>query len=412
MADTFELDLTTMAHGGAAIGRHEGRAIFAPYTLPGERVRAHIIEDKDRFARAEALEILSVSPHRVDPPCPHFGPGKCGGCHWQHIAYSQQLEYKRQVVIDQLERIGKFTSPDVLPTRPSPSPWGYRSHMTFTVGAGGSLGFWSDDNTHIVPIEHCHILNPALAEIYSRLDLASPEISRIRFQVGSDPADLAIVLEIDGDDVPEVEVDLPISVNLLTRDNEPVNLIGSPHVTYRIFHRSFRATAGGFFQVNPPLAEVLVEEVLSRLDRSGAETVLDLYSGVGLFTAFLAERCSFVTSVESYPPAVTDAEVNLADLPNVDIIEGPVEAVLADLEDPYDAVVVDPPRVGLGPQVVDQLIRLAPPCIIYVSCDPATFARDTNRLAQRGYQLSAVQPVDMFPQTYHIEIVAALELLR
>jgi 23S rRNA (uracil1939-C5)-methyltransferase len=409
MSDDFEIELKSMAHGGAAVGRHTGRAIFVPYVLPGELVRARITQDKDRFAYAEAVEIVSRSPARAEPPCPHFGPGLCGGCQWQHIAYPQQLEYKRLIVIDQLERIGKLRSPSVHPTLPSPSAWGYRAHMTFSVGPGGALGFWSDDNSRIIPIEECHILHPELMKLFKQLDLEALAASRVRFQIGSDLAEQMIVLEIDGEDAPEVEVTLPVSVNLLTGDNEPVNLIGSPKVTYRVQDRAFRVTAGGFFEVNLPMAEALVEEVTRRLALTQNDSVLDLYSGVGLFTAFIAAQADFVTSVESYPPAVSDADVNLAEFDNVDLIEGTVEAVLADLKGPFDAVVADPPRTGLGPKVVAGLIRLRPPRIVYVSCDPATLARDAAQLVASGYHLLDVQPIDMFPQTYHIECVATLE---
>jgi len=407
--DTFEIELTTMAHGGAALGRHNGRAIFVPYTLPGERALVRVTQDKTRFAFAEALEIITPSPARVASPCPHFGPGRCGGCHWQHINYASQLEHKRQIVVDQLERIGKFVAPEVLPTHPSPILYGYRSHMTFALAENGLPGLWSDDNSHVVPIDECHILSPALAEIYPKLALFAPDIARIRLQVGSDPADRTVILDVDGDGAPEVEVDLPISVNLITGDNEPVNLIGSPHVTYQILHRVFRVTAGGFFQANLPMTEVLVKEVMSQLGLSGAETVLDLYSGVGMLTAFVAEQCGHVTSVESYPPAVTDAEFNLMDLSNIDIIEGSVEAVLADLDSSYDCAVVDPPHAGLGMETLDHLLRLAPPRIVYVSHDPATLARDAQRLVRGGYRLRSAQPLDMSPQTSHIDVVATLE---
>jgi len=399
-----------MAHGGSAVGRYEGRAVFVPYVLPGERVRARITQEKERFAHAEAVELITRSPARVDPPCPYFGPGRCGGCHWQHIAYEQQLEYKRAIVVDQLERIGKLRAPTVRPTIPSPSPWGYRAHMTFTVTPEGALGFYSDDNSHLVPVDECHILNPALRELIARLNLEGSAVSRVRLQAGSDPADRMIILEIEGEDAPEVLINLPgVSVNLLTGDNEPINLIGSPYAFYTVAGRSFRVTAGGFFQVNPPVAEVLVEEVLRRLDLQGGESVLDLYSGVGLFTAFIAGRAAFVTSVESYPPAVGDADANLAEFENVDLIEGSVEAVLSDLAEPFDSVVVDPPRTGLGPRVTSRLAKMAPRRIVYVSCDPATFARDAAELARAGYRLLDVQPVDMFPQTFHIECVSTLE---
>ncbi len=408
MSEPFELELTGMAHGGAALGRHKKQVIFVPYSIPGERIRARIVEARQSYAYGELIEIIQPSPVRVEPPCPHFGPGRCGGCQLQHIAYERQLELKRQVVRDQLERIGKLKTPVVHPTIPSPSPWHYRSHATFTLTDEGHLGFYSDDNRRIVPIEVCHILHPALLDLLEQLDLEAEGIERARLQVGSEPTDQMIVLQTADDLAPAIEVDLPVSINLLLSDNEPVNLVGSPHVTYRVFERSFRVTAGGFFQVNLPVAGILVEQVLERLNLRGEEAVLDLYSGVGLFTAFIAERAGLVLSVESYPPAVSDAEANLADLENVELVEGPVEAVLEDLAGPFDAAVLDPPRTGLSDAVIRELGRLAIPLLVYVSCDPATLARDIRQLAGRGYHLVDVQPVDMFPQTYHIEAVAVL----
>jgi len=407
--DIFDLALTGIAHGGMALGRHEGRVIFVPYTIPGERVRVRILEDKGRYARAKPLEVLKTSPDRVVPLCPHFGPGLCGGCHWQHIAYQRQLDLKWEVVRDQLVRIGKFEAPLVRPTIPSPQPWGYRVHSTFTLLPDQRPGFYSDDNSRIVPIETCPILHPALLDLLETLDLDAPQIERIRFQVGSDPDDRMLIVQTADDTAPEIGVDFPISVNLLTRDNEPANLIGNAHVTYRIRGRSFRVTAGAFFQANLPVAEALVGQVLAYLNLHGSEEVLDLYSGVGLFTAFLAERAGLVISVESYPPAVTDADVNLGDLDNVELIEGNVEDVLEDMEETPDAAVLDPPRSGLHPRALKALARLAPPTIVYVSCDPATLARDARQLAQHGYRLVEVQPLDMFPQTYHIEAVALMQ---
>jgi 23S rRNA (uracil1939-C5)-methyltransferase len=215
-----------------------------------------------------------------------------------------------------------------------------------------------------------------------------------------------VILSSPDDQPPELEVNMPVSINFVLSDNEPVNLIGSSNLTYTVHGRRFRVTAGGFFQVNLPQAEKLVDLVLERLNLQGDETVLDLYAGVGLFTAFVAERASFVTSVESYPPAVTDADENLADLDNIDLIEGSVEDVLAELEGPVDAVVVDPPRTGVEPAALDILDDLGARTIVYVSCEPATLARDAKRLVAKGFRLVDVQPVDMFPQTYHIECVA------
>ncbi len=402
----FELTLHGMAHGGSAVGRHEGKAIFVPYAIPGERITARLTEEHKRYAFAEGVRLLAPSPHRVTPRCAHFGPKGCGGCHFQHIAYEAQLEYKRDVVADQLQRIGGFSAPTVLPTLPSPQPWHYRSHATFHVNAEGRLCFVGAKPPALVPIEVCHILRTELLELLALLDLDVPTLERVRLQVGSASDDRMIVLSTRDDSVPELLADLPVSVNFLLSDNVPFNLIGASHVRYRVRGRTFRVTAGGFFQVNVPMAERLVEVVLERLALRQDETVLDLYAGVGLFTAFLAERAALVTSVESYPPSVSDADVNLAAFDNVDLIEGAVEAVLPALSAPYDAVVLDPPRSGIDVRVVDALGAMRPQRIVMVSCEPSTLARDARRLVRKGYQLVSVQPLDMFPQTYHVESVA------
>lgn len=409
----FELDLTTMAHGGSALGRYQGRTIFVPYALPGEHITARITQDKGRFAYAEGLTLLELSPDRVRPRCPHFGPGRCGGCHWQHIDYPAQLRFKEGIVRDQFARIGGL--PDVLipPMIPSPDPWQYRSHVTFSVTADGRLGFVSTDDRTVIPIEECHIIRPELLDLFEQLDLEDvPELDRVRLQVGSAGEDRMIVLGTKDDEPPEIEIDFPASVNFLPSDNAPVNLIGSTHVRYAVKGRTFRVTAGGFFQVNVLQAETLVDLVLERLNLQGGESVLDLYSGVGLFTAFLAERAETVTSVESYPPAVTDADENLAEFENIELIEGSVEDVLPQIEGPFDAAVVDPPRQGLEGAALDALIVHRPRTIVYVSCDPATLARDAKRLVAKGYHVRDVQPIDMFPQTYHIEAVATFSTSR
>lgn len=415
----IELDLDRIAHGGAAVGRHAGRVVFVRYALPGERVRARIVAQQERFAQAVAVEVLRPSPARVAPRCDHWGPEGGGPCQWQHIAYDQQLIFKREIVADQLQRVGKLHNPTVHPVIASAQVWGYRHHLTFAAipdpEPGPNLGFWRDDHSGIVPVAACHLLHPALQEIYDQLDLGSPEIAphdlvRVRFQMGSDPGDRMIILETTSDLAPEIEVDLPISVNLLLSDHEPVNLIGSPQVTYRVLQRSFRVTAGAYFSPNPPMIPRLVEEVLIRLRLRGDESILEVYSGVGTLTAFLAEQASMVLSVESYPPAVTDAEENTANLDNVELVEGAAEAVLDDLVGPFEAAVLDPPPAGLSAEVGEALARLAIPQIVCVSADPAALARDAQRLTRHGYRLADVQPVDMEPQTPLITCVATLRL--
>ncbi len=405
--DTIELQLDAMAHGGSALGRHDKRTIFVPYTIPGERVQARITRDKGRVAFAEGVTLLEESGDRVYPRCPHFGPGRCGRCHWQHIDYPAQLLLKQDVLADQLARIGGFADADVRPVIASPEQWGYNYHMTLLARDDGTLGFPGVDEP-VYPIAECHILHPDLLALYLALDLSFGGLRSLKLQQGTDGAQMLILTMAD-DSPPELETDLPASVNMLLSDNEPVNLIGDTHSRYTVGGRVFRVTAGSFIRPNVAQLDKLLSVVLDALQLTGAENVLDLYAGVGLFTPFAARRAQLVTLVESYPPSVTDADENLAEVDNVDIIEGTVEDVLPELDDPYHAAIVDPPPDGLSVDAVDLLAESGIPRLIYVSGDPATLARDGKRLAQHGYRLAYVQPLDLSPQTFYIDSVAAFE---
>ena len=405
-----------MAHGGSALGRHDGRTVFVPYTIPGERILARVTGEKGRVSFAEGVRLLEASADRVFPRCPHFGPGKCGRCQWQHIDYGAQLLLKQDVLADQLERIGGFADADVRPIFASPSEWGYNHHLTLVSDGSGKLGFpaaspppnplpttWRGG---IFPITECHIMHPDLLALYTSLELDGiTGIEKLTLQIGTDGAPM-LILTMANDDAPELVADLPASANMLVGGVEPVNLIGDLYTYYVIAGRTFRVTAGSFFRPNVSGLENLIGVVLEALNLSGGETVLDLYAGVGLFSAFIAPRAGLVTLVESYAPALNDAEVNLADLENVDILEGAVEDILPELEDSYDAILLDPPPDGLSVEAVDQIAALKIPRLVYVSGDPATLARDGKRLAAQGYRLAYVQPIDLAPQTYYIDSVA------
>jgi 23S rRNA (uracil1939-C5)-methyltransferase len=403
----FELELTAMAHGGSALGRHDNRVVFVPYTIPGEVIEARITEERGRVIFAEGMRLLAPSGDRVFPRCPHFGPGRCGRCQWQHIDYPAQLLLKQDVLADQLDRIGKFADADVRGVLPAPQQWGYNHHMTFTVGDGG-LGLPGAGETDPFAIDECHILHPDLLDLFDRLDLDYSGMKRIKFQIGSDGNHMLVLYVDSEDDVPELSSDMPTSVNMLLPDNEPVNLIGDSHVVYTIGGHEFRVTAGSDFRANVAQLPNLAQRVIELVDSDGA--VLDLYAGVGFFSAFLAERAALVTLVESYPPAATDADANLADLDHVDVIEGAVEDVLPELEDAYDAAVIDPPADGLTLEALDALVALNIPRLVYVSSDPATLARDARRLVDQGYELGSVQPIDLSPQTYYIDTAAVFDL--
>jgi 23S rRNA (uracil1939-C5)-methyltransferase len=405
---TFELATTTITNGGAALGRHEGRAIFVPYALPGETVRAEVVEDKGRYAFAQLVEVLEPSPDRVEPPCPHFGPDGCGGCQWQHAGYPAQLRFKTEIVIDQLTRIGKIADPTVHSTLPDPSGWAYRNHAQFHPAKESQLGFQAAASNRTIPIDECPILHPLLSDLYATLDIDTQGLRRLSLRAGTQTGEQMLVFEMNDDMPPGLEIDLPVSCVLLLSDGQHANLIGHNHITEVVAGHAYRISAPSFFQVNTPQTEQLVRLVNGFLNLRGSETVLDGYCGVGLFTAHLAERAGLVIGIEVAPTAVDDLLENTADFDNVDVIQGPVEAVLPDLDMPIDAVVIDPPRTGLDRFALDALVEHHPSRLVYVSCDPATLARDAQRLAAAGYRLVEVQPVDMFPQTYHTESVALL----
>jgi 23S rRNA (uracil1939-C5)-methyltransferase len=404
--EAFTLQLTTIAHGGAALGRHEGRVIFVPYALPGETVRVEITEDKGRYAFARLVDVLEPAPDRIAPPCPYFGLAGCGGCQWQHAAYETQLRFKAQVVTDQLTRIGKIADPLVRPTLPDSSGWAYRNHAQFHPAPDGGLGFQATASHHIIAVDECPILHPLLSDLHAALDLDLPGLRRLSLRAGAATGDRMLIFETEDDLPPSLESDMPASCVLLLSDGLHANLIGHNHITEVVAGRTYRISAPSFFQVNTPQAAQLVRLVTEYLDLRGGETVLDGYCGVGLFTSHLAERAGLVIGVELAPAAVADLLENTAEFDNVEVVEGPVEAVLPDLDVRLDAAVVDPPRAGVDRFALDALVARRPARIVYVSCDPATLARDAKRLAHAGYRLVEVQPVDMFPQTYHVESVA------
>lgn len=414
---TGDLSLTIqdMAHGGSGISRHKGRMIFVPYVIPGEKLTARVVRSTQKVDFAEGVELKQASADRVQPQCTHFGAGRCWGCQWQHIAYDPQLALKYDVLADQLSRLGKFDDRTLehalQDVKPSPSQWGYNYHALLTRADDGQLGFSRMDGS-IEGISECLVMHPDLFTFYESLDIDFADLKRLRLLLGSDGATM-IVLEMTSEDAPELGADFPTSANLLLPDNEPVNLVGDAHTIYSVGGRDFRVTAGAEFR--PNVAQVdqnLIPAVLKACDLNGYETVLDLYAGVGVYSAFIAPRASLVTLVESYPPAATDADENLAAFENVDVVEGAVEDVLPALieaEERYDIAIVDPPGRGLSKDALAALVELGVSRIVYVSSDPASLARDSQQLSRKGYHLQSVQPLDFAPQTYYVESVVCFE---
>jgi 23S rRNA (uracil1939-C5)-methyltransferase len=381
-----------------------------PYAIPGETERVEITEDKEHYAFARLLEVIEPSPERVDPPCPFFGQGKCGGCQWQHIGYDTQLRLKADILVDQLERIGGIEKPPVHPTVPDETGWAYRNHAQFHPAPGGGLGFQrassEEGDPEIMAIEYCMILHPLLSELYDTIDLDVEGLIRLVLRAGTATGDLLIGFEMEEDKPPALESDEAVSCVMLLGEGGYANLIGNNYVTEVVAGHTYRISASSFFQVNTPQAGELVRLALSYLDLAGDETVLDAFCGAGLFTTHLAEQAELVIGIESSPSAVDDLLVNTEELSNVEVVEGAVEDVLPEITGSLNAVLLDPPRGGVERSALDALVELDPERIVYVSCDPATLARDAKRLGRSGYRLAESRPVDMFPQTYHVESVS------
>jgi len=401
------VSLSDMAHGGEAVGRCEGKAVFVPFAIPGEQVRVEVVQDKGRFARGRLREVLSPSPFRVEPPCPYFGA--CGGCHWQHIAYEAQLQHKQSVVLGQLQRIGGLSAPRVLPTLGMADPWRYRNHAQFHVSGDGQLGFMATGSHRVVPVERCLLLHPSLEELFDSLDIELPGLRGLSLRAGVNTGEQMVIFELYDDQAPDIEVELPVSCVLLLPDGTPVTLVGSSAIHERVGGRTYRISASSFFQVNTAQADRLVALVSDLLNPGSDDVVLDVYCGVGTFALALAGTARQVIGIESSASAIADATANGTGVGNIAFHQGAAEELLPTLAIKAPLVVLDPPREGLGQAALSALIGLSPPRMVYVSCDPATLARDVKGLVGAGYVLRQVQPVDMFPQTYHIESVALLE---
>jgi 23S rRNA (uracil1939-C5)-methyltransferase len=402
----IEVSLTVPTYGGESMGRlADGRAVFVAFGLPGETVRARSVDEKRGFARAALVEVLNPVPQRIAPRCIHFGI--CGGCHYQMLSYPEQLKLKETVLRDQLTRIGKIQDPPVQGMVPSPNEWNYRNHIQFHLTEDGRLGFIaSGDGRAVVPISECHLPEASINALWPQLQFdAGTPLERVSLRAGDE---LMLLLESDSSETPEVEIEAEISVVHLSKDDSVV-LAGDGHILVNALGRTFRVSAGSFFQVNTAMAAKMVEHLLSNLRVLPSTLLLDIYCGVGLFSAFFAPKVRQVIAIEISPLACDDFATNLHEFDNVDLYEAPAEQVLPQLNLHADVAIVDPPRAGLDKKVLDAILNLGPKTLAYISCDPSTLARDAARLIAGGYTLSKVTPFDLFPQTYHIESISIFE---
>jgi 23S rRNA (uracil1939-C5)-methyltransferase len=404
----IQVQVETMAHGGSALARHEGKVVFIPYVLPGEEVLIELTEEKARYARGRLVEIKTPSADRVEPRCSHFGT--CGGCHWQHIAYDRQVKLREEIIQSQLTRIAHLPDAPVEPTIRAENPWNYRNHVQLHLDATGQPGFIVAEQHDVVPITECFIMHPLLWDMFSSLDINFPDLDRVSLRAGISTGERLLILETAGHEAPGVEIDVPVSCVLLLGDGQPATYVGNNYITERLAGRSIRISATSFFQVHTSQAEQLLATVNRYADPQGNERVLDLYCGVGTFGVGLSDTVAEVIGIDSSEVAIEDARYNSEGITNLRFLQGSAEQLLPTIEEAIDLVILDPPRQGVSKQALSALVAQAPPRVVYVSCDPATLARDVGRMIQAGYELLAVQPVDMFPQTYHVETVVVLRL--
>lgn len=402
--NTIILKVTAVANGGAAIGHDQkGQIIFVPYAIPGETVEVALDQGKSGYNRASLVRVVQASPQRVQPRCPHFGV--CGGCQLQHMTYAAQLQAKQSIVADQLQRIGGLKQAPVQPILPHPTPWHYRTDLSLSPTGDGGYGLWSPSLRQVIPIETCPILHEDLLALLQDIDLTLPGLRKLTLRIGDDGALLA-ALEVDDIEPPELEVDFPLSVALVLPDKTAASLIGDNYVVQAVNGRDFRVSPGCEFQTSQAGAELVLQTVLAYANLGGREVVLELYSGVGLLTAFLAAQAAQVAAVEVNEDAVADTAVNLADYDNVSLYQGWVEDVLPALDVAPALIVVNPPAEGLSKEALQGVTAIAAPRLIYVSSDIATLARDGKHLSRAGYRLVEIQPIDTQPQTYRLETVS------
>ncbi len=385
----FEVTVERLVYGGEGLARYDGQVVLVSHVAPGDRVLVEPFQAKKGLVRARVVKLLEPSEARTEPPCIYFA--QCGGCQLQHLKYEDQLRVKTEVVKEQLARIGGLTT-TVLDTIPSPLPFGYRNHARFSVDRAGHLGFTRFRTHSLVPIDRCLLM----LEPINRVLLAAQSRLRGVFQLS------VRYSENTGQLLVNPRVPYLDARGIAT---------GQPYYEEGLLGRAYRISASSFFQVNTRAAELLAAKVVEFLQLKGHETVLDAYSGVGTFSLLIAEKAGRVIGVEESPSAVEDAIFNARGMGNVRFVLGKVEAVLPTIRETIDAVVLDPARVGCAPEVLEALRSKRPGRVVYVSCDPATLARDLGILTSGGmYRLVQVQPLDMFPQTYHVEAVALLEL--
>lgn len=450
--ELIEVEITDLSDSGDGVGRlHDAseaglrRVVFVPDTVTGDRVVVRLVRVKPQYAQGKLHQILEASPHRVRPSC--IVADKCGGCQWQHVHYDYQLEAKRNQVIQALERIGGFVNPAVDAVLNVTEPLGYRNKATYPVSRSATgqvqAGYYQKGSHHLVNLNQCPIqdqrLNPLLAEVKQDIQqrgwgiydekLHRGKVRHLGLRIGRRTGEILLTIVAKDGNLSGLEEQaqdwltrFPTLVGVsLNVNGDRTNAIfgeethcvaGEPHLREEFAGATFQIRPDTFFQVHTEQADALLQVILNQLNLQGTEILVDAYCGIGTLTLPLAKRVKQAIGLEIQPEAIEQALLNtqLNQLENVTFQAGFVEQTLATLTVKPDIVLVDPPRKGCDSAVIETLREMQPQRIVYVSCNPATLARDLKRLCEADlYQLRRVQPADFFPQTAHVECAAFLE---
>lgn len=440
-----EVFINDLSDTGEGVGRWGERVVFVPDSVPGDRTLVRLVRVKPQYAHAKLHELLSASPHRIRPSC--IVADKCGGCQWQHIAYEYQLEAKRNQVIQALERIGGFNCPPVAPVMAAPYSLGYRNKATYPLGMSATgqvqAGYYQKGSHQLINLNQCPVqdsrLNPLLAKVKQDIQQRgwrvyderrhNGQVRHLALRIGRRTGEMLLTMVVKDWDLPGIEAQaqdwlnrypqlVGVSVN---RNSERTNAIfgretrciaGRAYLLEQFAGVEFQVRPDTFFQVYTESAEALLQVIMQQLNLQGDEVLVDAYCGIGTFSLPLAKMLGQAVGLEVQPEAVEQAQLNAQrnGITNVTFQVGPVEKLLPQLKIAPDIVLLDPPRKGCDRVLIETLLRSSPRRIVYVSCKPATLARDLKLLCQDGkYRLTMVQPADFFPQTAHVECAAFLE---
>ena len=442
----YSVNIVSMGHSGEGVGKYQDFTVFVPYALVGETVEVQITEVKKNYAKGRLCNIEVASPNRIEPQCAIYDT--CGGCQLQHLNYEGQLEVKHQQVVDAVQRIGKQADVVIHPTLGAEHPWHYRNKMQFPIGRKGNdviIGCYAQGTHAIVDTENCviqheanNLVANAVRGVIRRLNITTYDettrqgvLRHVIGRVGIASGEIMVVLVTSTEILPkqekvveELRRNIPGVVSIIQNINpnhtnvimgkRTLKLWGKSTIVDKMGEFSFNISARSFFQVNTKQAEVLYNKAVEYANLTGKETVIDAYCGTGTISLFLAKKAKKVYGIEIVEAAVKDAIKNAENnkIENTEFIVGDAIEVLPNLSEKGiqpDVIVVDPPRAGCEKQVLESFANMNPTRIVYVSCNPASLARDIGVLAELGYVAKEIQPVDMFGATSHVECVALIE---